>query len=97
METRIPHPQQQINIEIQEKEAEGIYSNMAAIGHNNSEFIVDFIRIMPGVSKGKVYARIILTPQNAKSLHITLGENIRQYEEIFGEIKIEKKDIKIGF
>ncbi|MBP7462369.1 MAG: DUF3467 domain-containing protein [Candidatus Delongbacteria bacterium] len=96
MDARINQPQS-INIEIQEKEAEGIYANMAAIGHNNSEFILDFIRIMPGSPKGKVYARIIMTPQNAKSLDLSLSENIKQYEDQYGEIKIDKKETRIGF
>lgn len=94
--THTPQPQQ-INIEIQEKEAEGIYANMVAVGHNNSEFLLDFIRIMPGLPKGKVYARIILNPQNTKNFYNILGDNIKQYEDQFGEIKLLKKDPKIGF
>ena len=80
--------QQQINIELGEKEAEGIYSNLALITHSPAEFVVDFTRMLPGIPKTKVYARIIMTPQHAKSLHRALDENIKKYESQFGEIKI---------
>ena len=66
----------QINVELCEKEAEGIYSNLALISHSPAEFVIDFTRVLPGVPKAKVYARIILTPQHAKSLHNALNENI---------------------
>ena len=62
------HKKGQINIELDESVAEGTYSNLAIINHSVSEFIVDFIRIMPGVPKAKVKSRIILTPQHAKRL-----------------------------
>ena len=81
-------PQQQINIELGEKEAEGIYSNLALISHSAAEFVVDFTRIVPGVPKSKVYARIIMTPQHAKSLLKALSDNIQKYEKQFGEIKV---------
>ena len=81
-------PQQQINIELGEKEAEGIYSNLALISHSPAEFILDFTRIVPGVPKSKVYARVIMTPQHAKSLLGALTENIKKYEAQFGEIKV---------
>ncbi len=81
-------PPQQINIELGEKEAEGIYSNLALISHSPAEFVVDFTRIVPGVPKGKVYARIIMTPQHAKSLLNALKENIEKYEKEYGEIKV---------
>jgi len=80
---------QQINIELGEKEAEGIYSNLAIITHSPAEFIIDFTRIVPGVPKAKVHARIITTPQHAKMLMKALKENIDKYEARFGEIKIE--------
>ncbi len=78
---------QQINIELGEKEAEGIYSNLAIITHSPAEFVIDFTRILPGVPKAKVFARIIMTPQHAKLLLKALEENIRKYESTFGEIK----------
>ena len=80
--------QQQINIELGEKEAEGIYSNLALITHSPAEFVVDFTRVLPGVPKTKVYARVIMTPQHAKSLLRALDENIKKYESQFGEIQI---------
>ncbi len=81
--------QQQINIELGEKEAEGIYSNLAIITHSPAEFIIDFTRIVPGVPKAKVHARIITTPQHAKMLLKALQENIDKFENRFGEIKVE--------
>lgn len=82
-------PQQQINIELGEKEAEGIYSNLAIITHSPAEFIIDFTRVVPGVPKAKVHARIITTPQHAKMLMKALADNIEKFEARFGEIKIE--------
>jgi len=81
-------PPQQINIQLGEKEAEGIYSNLALISHSPAEFIFDFTRIVPGLPKTKVYARIIMTPQHAKSLLRALQENIKKYEEQYSEIKV---------
>ncbi|MGE5402491.1 MAG: DUF3467 domain-containing protein [Ignavibacteriales bacterium] len=80
---------QQINIELGEKEAEGIYSNLAIITHSPAEFVIDFTRVVPGVPKAKVHARIITTPQHAKMLMLALNDNIEKYEARFGEIKIE--------
>lgn len=80
---------QQINIELGEKEAEGIYSNLAIISHSPAEFIIDFTRIVPGVPKAKVHARIITTPQHAKMLMKALKENIEKFEAKFGDINIE--------
>lgn len=80
---------QQINIELGEKEAEGIYSNLAIITHSPAEFIIDFTRVVPGVPKAKVQSRIITTPQHAKMLLKALTENIEKFEKRFGEIKVE--------
>ncbi|MEI6124598.1 MAG: DUF3467 domain-containing protein [Bacteroidota bacterium] len=76
----------QLNIELTDEIAEGIYSNLAIITHSHSEFIVDFVKIMPGVPKAKVKSRIILTPQHAKRLLNALKDNITKYEENFGLI-----------
>ncbi|MCH9007878.1 DUF3467 domain-containing protein [candidate division KSB1 bacterium] len=81
-------PNQQINVELGEKEAEGIYSNLALISHSPAEFIIDFTRMLPGVPKTKVYARIIMTPQHAKSFLHALKENVGKYEKQFEEIKV---------
>ncbi|WP_143960001.1 DUF3467 domain-containing protein [Litoribacter populi] len=77
---------QQINVELPEEVAEGIYANLAMIAHSNSEFVVDFIRLMPGVPKAKVKSRIIMTPDHAKRLLTALRENIEKYEASFGKI-----------
>ncbi len=80
---------QQINIELGEKEADGIYSNLAIITHSPAEFVIDFTRVVPGSPKAKVHARIITTPQHAKMLLKALKDNIDKFEAKFGEIKIE--------
>jgi hypothetical protein len=83
-----PNPnQQQINIELTEDVAEGIYSNLAMIAHSNSEFVIDFIRLMPGVPKAKVKARVVITPEHAIRLLAALRDNIDKYETSFGPIK----------
>ncbi|MFC2126408.1 DUF3467 domain-containing protein [Bacteroidota bacterium] len=79
--------QNQINIELSEEIAEGVYANLAMIAHSNSEFVIDFIRLMPGVPKAKVKSRIVITPEHAKRLSNALIDNIRKYEETFGLIK----------
>ncbi len=83
-----PVQQQQINIELGEKEAEGIYSNLAIITHSPAEFVIDFTRVLPGVPKAKVHARIVMTPQHAKMLLSALKDNIDKFEKKFGEIRI---------
>ncbi|OYQ47185.1 MULTISPECIES: DUF3467 domain-containing protein [Flavobacterium] len=79
--------EQQINIELDEATAEGIYSNLAIINHSHSEFVVDFVTLMPGVPKAKVKSRIVLTPQHAKRLVAALAENIQRFEATHGAIK----------
>lgn len=80
---------QQINIELGEKEAEGVYSNLAIITHSNAEFVIDFTRVMPGVKKAKVQSRVIMTPQHAKLLLNALRDNIEKFEKRHGEIKTQ--------
>jgi len=77
----------QINIELDEKVAEGTYSNLAIINHSNTEFVLDFISLMPGVPKAKVKSRIILTPQHAKRLLKAINENIHRFEAAHGKIE----------
>ncbi len=79
--------QNQINIELDEDVSQGIYSNLAVITHSNTEFVVDFVRVMPGVPKAKVKSRIILTPQHAKRLMMALQDNINKFESMHGKIK----------
>ncbi|MGB1206925.1 MAG: DUF3467 domain-containing protein [Chitinophagales bacterium] len=86
-----PKPRKnQINIELTEEIADGIYSNLAIITHSNSEFVVDFVKVMPGLPKAKVKSRILLTPQHAKRLHKALGENLMKYEALNGSISEPK-------
>ncbi|HQW00633.1 MAG TPA: DUF3467 domain-containing protein [Bacteroidia bacterium] len=79
--------QNQLNIELTEEIADGIYSNLAIITHSTSEFVIDFVKVMPGVPKAKVKSRILLTPQHAKRLMGALAENIQKYEAVHGAIK----------
>ena len=87
-----PNKPQQINLELGEKEAEGIYSNFVVISHSPAEFILDFTRMLPGVPKAKVFSRIIMTPQHAKSLSKALNDNIEKFEKQHGEIKVQGMD-----
>ncbi len=77
----------QINIELDEDVAQGVYSNLAIITHSSSEFILDFVRIVPGVNKAKVKSRMILTPGHAKRLLNALKDNVEKYESMHGPIK----------
>jgi len=77
----------QFNIELSEEVAEGVYSNLAVITHSPAEFVIDFVRIMPGVPKSKVKSRIILTPEHAKRLVAALSDNISKYEAVHGPIR----------
>lgn len=87
MEEKKNQNQNQISIELKEDIAQGIYSNLAIITHSPSEFIVDFIRVMPGIPKAEVKSRIILTPEHAKRLLQALNDNIVKYESVHGPIK----------
>ena len=91
-----PMQQQSINVELPKEQAEGIYANLAIITHSSAEFVIDFTRIMPGVPRAKVYARIIMTPQNAKSLLMALEDNIRKYEAQYGTIKVQPGGVHGG-
>lgn len=77
----------QINIELNDEVAQGVYSNLAVITHSSSEFVVDFVRIMPGIKKAQVKSRVILTPEHAKRLLGALTDNIKKYESVHGPIK----------
>jgi hypothetical protein len=81
------NPNNQLNIELTEEIAEGIYSNLAVITHSPAEFVVDFIKVMPGVPKARVKARIVLTPQHAKRLMKALADNLGKFEQMHGKIK----------
>lgn len=89
---------QQLNIEIDEQVADGTYSNLAIINHSPSEFVVDFVNIMPGNPKSKVKSRIILTPQHAKRFLKALADNVQKFEQAHGEIRdFEKAPIPMNF
>ena len=79
-----------MDIELPDETAQGYYSNLAIISHSTSEFIIDFAAVLPGVSKARVKSRIILTPEHAKRLLISLQENIMRYESNMGKIEITK-------
>lgn len=80
-------PKNQINIELTDEVAGGIYSNLAIITHSPAEFVLDFVSLMPGIPKAKVRSRIVMTPQHAKRLYKALAENLSKYESSFGPIK----------
>lgn len=84
---KAPVANNQINIELPEEIAEGVYANLAMVAHSNSEFVIDFIRLMPGVPKAKVKSRVVITPEHAKRLLNALADNIQKFEENFGNIK----------
>ena len=77
----------QINIELKEEVAQGTYSNLAIITHSTSEFVLDFVRVMPGIPKAEVKSRVILTPEHAKRLLKALEDNVEKYEKTHGPIK----------
>jgi hypothetical protein len=78
----------QLNIELNEEVAQGTYSNLAIITHSSSEFVIDFVRVMPGIPKAGVKSRIILTPEHAKRLLMALQDNVGKYEAQNGTIKM---------
>lgn len=86
----------QIQIELPENIAEGTYSNLAVIAHSTSEFVIDFVRVMPGLPKAKVQSRIILTPEHAKRLLYALNDNVKRFESQNGVIDLEKNQ-QMGF
>jgi hypothetical protein len=90
--------EKQLNIAIDENVADGVYSNLAIINHSTSEFIVDFITVMPGAPKARVKSRVILTPEHAKRFQKALGENIQRYESVNGTIETnEPPPIPLNF
>ncbi|MDX9726132.1 MAG: DUF3467 domain-containing protein [Bacteroidales bacterium] len=90
-----PKNPNQISIELNEEVAQGTYSNLAVITHSSSEFVIDFVRIMPGIPKAQVKSRIILTPEHAKRLVAALQDNISKYEAVHGKIKEVKSSTPV--
>lgn len=76
-----------INIELGEKEAEGIYSNLVLVSHSPHEFVIDFARLLPGLPKAKIASRVILSPSHMPALIQTLRENLENYERTFGAVR----------
>ncbi len=98
------NPKKGIDLELDEATAMGHYANLAIISHSASEFVVDFAAIMPGVPKAKIKSRIILSPEHAKRLLMSLQDNITRYESAVGRIDIrgpqaspDENDFTIGF
>ena len=81
----------QLQVELKEDVAQGVYSNLAVIAHSSSEFVMDFVRIMPGVAKAQVKSRIVMTPEHTKRLVLALQDNLRKYEAQFGEIRLPER------
>ena len=86
MESNAPANGPSLSIELSEEVAEGVYSNLVMISHSPEEFILDFIRVMPGVPKARVKSRIVVTPAHAKRLLAALSENIQRYEAQHGDL-----------
>ena len=82
------NPNNQLQIELKEEVAQGTYANLAIITHSSSEFILDFVRVMPGIPKAGVQSRVVLAPEHAKRLLRALEEIIGKYERVFGEIRM---------
>ena len=81
--------QKQLQIELKEDVAQGVYSNLAMITHSSSEFVMDFISILPGMAKAQVKSRVVMSPEHAKRLLMALQENVSKYENSFGEIEFK--------
>lgn len=82
-----------INIDLPEEIGEGVYTNLALINHSPSEFVFDFIQVMPGMPKAKVRSRVIMTPENAKRLLNALQDNLRKYEQNIGSINAGNSEL----
>ena len=80
----------QIKIELDDNVGQGEYANFAVVTHSPAEFVMDYIRVLPGMTKSKVKSRIIMAPMHAKTLMRAIQDNIKKYEDKFGEIKITK-------
>ena len=96
MDTDAPKPTS-LSIELNEEVAEGIYSNLVMISHSPEEFILDFIRVMPGVPKARVKSRVVLTPGHAKRLLAALNDNLQRYQAQHGDIGDVQPDPQVRF
>ncbi len=91
MEKNNPNQNGQLQIELKEEVAQGTYANLAIISHSTSEFILDFVRVMPGLPKANVQSRIVLTPEHAKRLLFALQDNVKKYEANWGTIRMPEQ------
>ena len=91
MEKNNPNQSGQLQIELKEEVAQGTYANLAIISHSTSEFILDFVRVMPGLPKANVQSRIVLTPEHAKRLLFALQDNVKKYEANWGPIRMPEQ------
>lgn len=87
------NPDGQLQIELKEDVAQGTYANLAIITHSSSEFVLDFVRVLPGLPKAGVQSRVILAPEHAKRLLRALEENIAKYERIFGSVRLQEEQV----
>ena len=88
------NPDNQLQIELKEEVAQGTYANLAIITHSSSEFVLDFVRVLPGLPKAGVQSRVILAPEHAKRLQRALEENIAKYERAFGPIRLQEDGVE---
>lgn len=86
--------QKQLQVELQPEVAKGVYSNMAMVTHSASEFVLDFISMLPGMSKATVQSRVLMTPEHAKRLLLALQDNVARYEQNFGSIRLPETQAK---
>ena len=87
------NPDNQLQIELKEEVAQGTYANLAIITHSSSEFVLDFVRVLPGLPKAGVQSRVILAPEHAKRLQRALEENIAKYERAVGPIRLQEDGV----
>ncbi len=90
-------PGTSLQIELAEDLAEGVYSNLVMIAHSPEEFVLDFIRVLPGVPKARVKSRVVITPGHAKRLLAALADNLGRYEAQFGEIADAPPELPMQF
>lgn len=94
-DTHKPKDGQQISIELPASIAHGVYSNMAVVSHSHTEFVLDFIQVIPGTPKAEVRARVIMTPENAKRFLAAMTENIEKFERMYGELPDFERDDQV--
>ena len=94
MENEKQNQNGQLQIELPEAVAQGTYANLAIMTHSTSEFILDFVSVMPGMPKANVQSRIIMTPEHVKRLMYALQDNIVKYEQTFGQIRMPEEQMQ---